>query len=325
MRVVSLLPSATEILYALGVEPVAVSHECDYPPAAQGRPAANESRIDPDAASENVNEQVSSAESEGGIYRLREGVLREADPDLILTQGVCDVCAVDDQLVRSAVDDLGLDADVLTTHPHELDDVFEDVLRIGGRTGNKKRATELVANLRDQVRTVRQRVTADGRRVAVLDWMDPVMIAGHWIPGMVETAGGRYGMADPGERSRPRPFEELLAYDPEVLVAAPCGFSLERTIEHIGELTERDGFDELTATKEGAVYAMDGHHHVNRPGPRLVDTLKHLAGILQPETFDPPPRSVVRRVDGGRHDVSDEQSVDGSHTDGGDDREASDL
>ncbi len=296
MRVVSLLPSATEMLYALGVEPVAVSHECDYPPAAQGRPAANESRVDPDAASENINEQVASAESEGGIYRLRESVLREADPDLIVTQGVCDVCAVDDRLVRATVDDLGLDADVLTTHPHDLEDVFEDILRIGARTNTETRATELVGNLRDRVRTVRRRATSDGRRVAVLDWMDPVMIAGHWIPGMVETAGGEYGMADPGERSRPRPFEELLAYDPEVLVAAPCGFPLDRTLEHIEELVERERFNELTATKRGEVYAMDGHHHINRPAPRLVDTLEHLAGVLGPETFDTPPRSVVRRV-----------------------------
>jgi iron complex transport system substrate-binding protein len=297
MRVVSLLPSATEILYALGVDPVAVSHECDHPPAARGKPAANTSRIDPDAASEDINEQVATAESEGGVYRLRKDILREADPDLIVTQGVCDVCAVDDRLVRATVEDLGLDADVLTTHPHRIDDVFEDIRRIGARTGTESRAAELVADLRERVRTVRERATADGRRVAVLDWMDPAMIAGHWIPELVETAGGSYGMADPGERSRPRPFEELRRYNPEVLVAAPCGFPLERTVEHIGELTSRDGFGGLTAAAQGEVYAMDGHHHVNRPGPRLMDTLEHLAGILHPDAFETPPRDTVQRVE----------------------------
>jgi len=305
MRVISLLPSATEILYALGIEPVAVSHECDYPPAAQGRPAANESRVDPDATSEDINEQVASAESEGGVYRLRESVLREADPDLIVTQGVCDVCAVDDRLVRATIDDLDLDAEVLTTHPHELDDVFEDIPRIGARTNTETRATELVGELRDRVQAIRRRAPSNGRRVAVLDWMDPIMIAGHWIPGMVETAGGRYEMADPGDRSSPRPFEELLAHDPKVLVAAPCGFPLDRTLEHIEELTGRDGFDDLTATKQGEVYAMDGHHHINRPGPRLVDTLQHLAGILWPGTFDAPPRRVVRRVKPRKRESTD--------------------
>ena len=296
MRVVSLLPSATEILYALGVEPVAVSHECDFPPAARGKPAANRSRIDPEVASREINEQVASAESGEGVYQLREDVLRDADPDLIVTQGVCDVCAVDDRLVRAAVNDLGLDAEILTTHPHSLDDVLDDVRRIGERTGRRERAVELSEELTARIRSVRERAPPDGRRVLVADWMEPVMVAGHWVPGMVETAGGTYGMADPGDRSRPRRFEEVLAYDPEVLIAAPCGFTLDRTLEHVEELTDRDGFERLTATGEGAVYAVDGHHYVNRPGPRLVDTLEHIAGVLHPETFGTPPQDVVRRV-----------------------------
>ena len=296
MRVVSLLPSATETLYALGVDPVAVSHECDHPPAARGKPTANRSRVDPDAASEEINEQVASAEDEGGVYELREDVLREVDPDLVVTQGVCDVCAVEDRLVQTAVDDLGLDAEVLTTHPHSLTDVLGDIHTIGEHTGRAERATELVSELNSRIHRVRERTPDHGRRVVVADWMDPVMVAGHWIPGMVEAAGATYGMADPGDRSRPREFETVLAYDPEVLIAAPCGFHLGRTVEHIEELIQRDGFAELTAAQQGEVYAMDGHHHVNRPGPRLVDTLEHLAGVLHPETFDPPPGDVVRRV-----------------------------
>jgi len=297
MRVVSLLPSATEVLYALGVDPVAVSHECDYPPAARGKPTANGSRIDPDAGSEDINEQVASAEAEGGVYELSESVLREADPELIVTQGVCDVCAVDDRLVRETIDDLGLGAEVLTTHPHSLNDVLDDIRRIGERTGARERAEELIENLEARIDRVEERTPTEGPHVVVVDWMDPVMVAGHWIPGMVETAGGVYGMADPGERSRPRRFEELLAYDPDVLIAAPCGFPLDRTLEHVEELTAREGFDGLTAARDGEVYAMDGHHYVNRPGPRLVDTLEHLGGILHPDTLDPPPACVARRVE----------------------------
>jgi iron complex transport system substrate-binding protein len=297
MRVVSLLPSATEILYALGVEPVAVSHECDYPPAARGKPAANRSRIDPETTSEDINEQVASAAEGGGVYDLREDVLRDVEPDLIVTQGVCEVCAVGDRLVEAAVDDLDLDAEVLTTHPHTLGDVLGDVRRIGEHTNTGERAGELIADLERRTDRVRERAVPDGRRVVVADWMDPVMVAGHWIPGMVEAAGGTYGMAEAGDRSRPRPFEELRAYDPEVLIAAPCGFPLDRTLDHVGELTRREGFGELSAARQGEVYAMDGHHYVNRPGPRLVDTLEHLAGILDPETFDTPPRDIVRSVE----------------------------
>jgi iron complex transport system substrate-binding protein len=296
VRVVSLLPSATEILYALGIAPVAVSHECDDPPAAREKPEANRSRIDPDATSEDINEQVASAEAEGGVYELREDVLQDVDPDLIVTQGVCDVCAVDGRLVRETVETLGLDPTVLTTHPHSLADVLDDVRRIGERTDTHERATQLRANLETRIDTVRDHAPQGNRRVVVLDWMDPVMVAGHWIPGMVRTAGGAYGMADPGERSRPREFDELLSYDPEVLIAAPCGFPLDRTIERLGELTERDGFGDLTAVRTGNVFAMDGHHYLNRPGPRLVDTLEFLAGLLHPESFDAPPRDAVRHV-----------------------------
>jgi iron complex transport system substrate-binding protein len=295
MRVVSLLPSATEMLYALGVEPVAVSQECDHPPAATKLPAADRTRIESGGSSEEINEQV--AEAEGDVYELREDVLLEVDPDLVVTQGVCEVCAIGDRQVQETVEDLELDAEVVTTHPHSLDDVLADVGAIGEKTGRSERARELVADLRGQIEYVRERAPATGKRVVVLDWMDPIMVAGHWIPGMVETAGGTYGMANPGERSRPRAFEELLDYDPEVLILAPCGFPIDATIEHVGEVTAREGYGDLTAVREGDVYAMDGQGHVNRPGPRLVDTLEAIAGLLAPDVFDSPPDDVARRVE----------------------------
>jgi len=294
MRVVSLLPSATEILYALGVEPVAVSHECDYPPAARGKPDANRSRIDATLDSGEINEQVAEAETEGGVYELCEDVLLEADPDLIITQGVCDVCAVDDQLLGETIADLDVDPEILTTHPHSLADVLDDIRRIGDRTSQGERARTVIDDLKERVRRVEDRATDDPPRAVVLDWMDPVMVAGHWIPEMVEIAGGTYGMADPGGRSRPRQFEDVVAYDPEVLIVAPCGFTLEQTTENSHELTDRDGYASLTATRRGAVYAMDGHHYVNRPGPRLVDTLEHFAGFLSPNAFGGPPGDVAR-------------------------------
>ena len=296
-RVVTLLPSATEIVYALGVEPVATSHECDYPPEAADLPAVNRSRVDPEASPDSINEQVVSAEQAGGVYEIDLAALERADPDIVVSQGICDVCAVDSVLVREAVEELGLDCEVLTTDPHSLADVFDDIERIGAALGREREAEALLAALRGRVEQVRERAPdTDRPRVAVLDWTDPVMVAGHWVPGLVETAGGSYGLEEREGRSRPREWAEIREYDPEVLVVAPCGFELDQTTEHLDTLTEREGWADLTAVREGRAYVMDGHHFVNRPGPRLVETLEYLAGVLHPETFDVPPESAVRSL-----------------------------
>ncbi|PSQ45480.1 cobalamin-binding protein [Halobacteriales archaeon SW_7_68_16] len=296
MRVVSLLPSATEVCYALGVEPVGVSHECDYPPAAREQPSVDRSRVDPDATSADINEQVADAESEAGsVYEIDRETLSALDPDVVVTQGVCDVCAVDTVLVEDALGDVGSDAEVLTTDTHSLADLYHDIERLGTAFDRAARADAVVADLRDRVDAVARRTGGlDRPRVAVLDWMDPVMVAGHWTPELVELAGGAYGMAETGERSRPREWRAVREYDPEVLVAAPCGFELDRTLANAAELTDRPGWADLSAVDEGRAVAMDGHHYVNRPGPRLVDTLEHLASVLHPDVFGDPPREVVR-------------------------------
>jgi iron complex transport system substrate-binding protein len=296
MRVVSLLPSATEIVYALGVEPVGVSHECDYPPEAAEKPAVNRSRVDAEASSEEIDSQVLEAKEGEGVYDIDLDTLARLDPDLVVSQGICDVCAVDSVLVRDAIDQLGLDCEVLTTDPHSLDDVFSDIRRIGAATETEERAGELVAALEARVRAVETTDADERPRVAVLDWTDPVMTAGHWVPEMVEMAGGSYGLADPGGRSRPREWADIREYDPEVLVVAPCGFDLDQTMENLTDLTEREGWDELTAVREGRAYALDGHQYVNRPGPRLVDSLEHLAGLIHPETFDAPPADAAQSL-----------------------------
>jgi iron complex transport system substrate-binding protein len=295
MRVVTLLPSATEIVYALGVEPVGVSHECDHPPAAREQPSVNRSRVDPEASSSDINQQVAEAEDGDGVYAIDRETLAELDPDVILTQGVCDVCAVDHVLVADAVAELGLDADVLTLDVHSLDDLFDSIHRVGAAIGRDDRASELVANLRGRVNAVETTAARaeETPTVAVLDWLDPVMVAGHWIPEMVEKAGGTYGMADHGAHSRPREWAEVREYDPDVLVAAPCGFDIAQTRENIADITDRPGFDDLRAVQAGRAYVMDGHHYVNRSGPRLVDTLEFLAALCHPDLFDTPPRDAV--------------------------------
>ena len=298
MRVVTLLPSATEIVCALGVDPVGVSHECDFPDRVRGLPAVNRSRVDPDADSETINEQVVRAERAGGVYEIDQETLSRLDPDLIVTQGICDVCAIDSVLVERAVERLDLDCRVLTTDPHSVEDVLSDIDRIGEALDRSDRATDLVSELRSRIARVRARTeSVENRpRTAVLDWLSPVMVAGHWVPEMVEWAGGEYGMADPGARSTAREWETVLAYDPEVLIAAPCGFGLERTIRDRSELTDRSGFRALSATEADAVYAVDGNHYVNRPGPRLVDTLEAFAGLIHPDRFESNESPFVERL-----------------------------
>ena len=296
MRVVSLLPSATEIVAALGIEPVGVSHECDHPSWAADKPAVNRSRVDPEASSGEIDAQVLDAEESGGVYDIELDTLARLDPDLVVSQGICDVCAVDAVAVREAVDELDLDCEVLTTDPHSIGDVFEDVRRIGVATGTEDRAAALVADLEARVQAVAEtaRTTAERPRVAVLDWTSPVMVAGHWVPEMVELAGGSYGLADHGAASRPVEWEAIREYDPEILIVAPCGFDLDQTTENLADLTDRPGWDELTAVQEGRAYAIDGHQYVNRPGTRLVDSLEHLGGVIHPATFERPPAAAAR-------------------------------
>lgn len=298
MNVVTLLPSATEIVTALGVEPVGTSHECDHPPGVEELPDVNTTRIDATAASDEINEQVADAEAGDGVYEIRADRLEALDPDLIVTQGICDVCAVDTVLVEEVVAERDLDADILTSDPHHLSDLYDDVERIGEALGREERASEFLEELQGRVEAVERAVGEVEERpsVAILDWMEPVMVAGHWMPELVEIAGGTYPMAEPGARSTPREWEQVRETDPDVLVAAPCGFDLEQTQENLDDLTDRPGWSELRAVRAGRAYAMDGHHYVNRPGPRLVDTLEHLAATLHPAAFDEPPADVVRPI-----------------------------
>ncbi len=298
MRVVSLLPSATEILYALGTEPVGVSNECDFPAAARDTPSMLRCRIDTTGSSGSIHDRVEAAHDGAGLYEIDDEALLEADPDLIITQGICDVCAVDDVLVADAVERLGLDAELLTTDPHTLEDVLADIDRIGAAIGATDRARELLESLTERLDAVDSRIAGitDRPRVLVLDWMNPPMVAGHWMPGVIDRIGGRLGITEPGEYSAPQDWAAVRDFDPEILVAAPCGFTVDQTIRNQTELSDRDGWEAMTAVRTGQVYAMDGHHFVNRPGPRLVDTVEHLAGVVHPSAFPPPDDDVIKPI-----------------------------
>ena len=304
-RIASLLPSATEILWALGLagRVVAVSHECDYPRDAATRPRATRSLIDSGQDSGTIDDQVQGRLTAGQLlYELDADLLRRLQPHLIVTQAQCDVCAVQladvQQLVRTAPELAA--AQVLALQPAGLDDVLNDVLAIGRFVGAEAAAEEYVGLLRARVEAVRQRTAglpADRRpRVVCIEWTEPLMTAGNWVPELISIAGGQSCLSEPGSHSGYVSWESICACEPEVIVVAPCGFDLARTIEEAAALTNRPGWRELAAVRSGRCYAVDGNAYLNRSGPRLVESLEILAHLIQPELFAAPDLSATGKA-----------------------------
>jgi len=293
MRVVSLLPSATEMVYAVGAEPVGVSHECDYPPDARTKPSVTSTRVDPEGTSGEINESVAEARDGEGVYGIDVETLDTLNPDVVITQGVCDVCAVGNDAVRRGVEEIEASPEILTLHSHTLDGVLDDIRTVGDAVGCGNKARKVVDDLRDRLEDVRETTSGfDEKDVVILDWLEPPMVAGHWVPELVEVAGGTYPLASPGDVSTVRDWDEIRDAEPEVVVAAPCGFELAKTVRCFDEVSERDGWDALPAVREGRAYAADGNGYFNRPGPRLVDTAEALACAVHDE-LGPPPSDVA--------------------------------
>lgn len=292
MRIVSLLPSTTEIAFALGLgdEVVAVTHECDYPPQARQRPVITASALDHHhATSAEIDAAVRGQLRDGiSIYSLDTAMLERLQPDLVLTQALCDVCAVSFGVVEQAVAQVRAAPRILSLEPTDLEGIFGSILAVGNATGRRAQAVELVAQLRGRVERVRERAArATCRpRVACLEWFDPPFGPGHWLPELVELAGGRAGLGAPGEPSRRVTWDEVVAFAPEVIVLAPCGFDLERaSSEALAVLPRRPGWDTLPAVRAGRVFAVDANSYFSRPGPRVVDSLELLARLIHPDLF----------------------------------------
>ncbi|HXP56762.1 MAG TPA: ABC transporter substrate-binding protein [Streptosporangiaceae bacterium] len=293
MRVVSLLPSATEIVYALGLEDqlVGVTFECDEPACARqdktvvigGR---DTSGMSPAAIDAYVRAQVAAGQD---LYTLHADALGALAPELILTQDLCRVCALPAGHVDEALDYLGCTAKVISLDPHRLDDVLATISTVGQHTGTEQRAGQLVDGLRRRLAVVADRVAGRHRpAVAVIEWVDPPFTAGHWVPDLVTAAGGRPVAADPGGRSAPTSWADLAAAQPDLAVVAPCGFHLDDAAAQ-AELAAR----QLPGLP---VWAIDADGLVVRPGPRLVDGVEALAAILHPEAGVPAPAGRTRRI-----------------------------
>lgn len=301
MRIVSLLPSATEIVYALGLgdELVAITHECDYPPEARGKPAITASALDPASDSAAIDRLVSNSLHEHrGIYTLDHEALLSLQPDLILTQELCDVCAVSYSEVMEAARILPGETPVVSLEPNTLSDVLSTITLVGRLTGREATAARVAADLQARIDAVAERAkeAAIRPRVYCMEWIDPPFRAGHWIPEMVRLGGGIEVLGHEGERSTRATWNEVAEAAPEIVVVMPCGFDTDRTERELSALRERPEWRALPAVRDGNVWVTDGSAYFSRPGPRMVDALEILAHALHPDLFPAPPTHDLRHV-----------------------------
>lgn len=291
-RIVSLLPATTEIVHALGRgdDLVGRSHECDHPPEVERLPVVTEPKVWVGGDSAAIDRQVGEIlEQALSVYKVHADVLRELAPDLVLTQSQCEVCAVSADDVQQAVNDhLDGDAEVVALEPNALSDVLDDVRRVAAALDIPDRGDELATSMSLRIAAIAERtVELSRRRVVTLEWIDPLMAAGNWMPELLEAAGGQELFGRAGQHSPWLDWDVVVEADPDAIVVLPCGFDLARTREQARALTQLPGWSQLRAVREGRVALVDGHRFCNRPGPRLVESTQILAEIVQPDAFAP--------------------------------------
>jgi len=294
VRIASLLPSATEIVCALGLEDslVAVTHECDYPESVKTKPVVTRSVLDGNGDSAQIDRHIRELVHQGSsIYTLDADKLATLHPDVILTQELCEVCAVSYPIVERAVRRSSTPMQLVSLEPEQLADVFEHIRLVGRLAAREAAAERVVADLERRLLQVHERVQNEPvRPVVILEWIDPPFNAGHWTPGLVRMAGGRDVLGIPGRPAHPIEWKAVIDSRPEVLVISACGLSLERSLAEA----------KVTLIQSSALadetWVVDGNAFFSRPGPRLVDSVEILAGILHPAVVDPPSATVARRL-----------------------------
>jgi len=301
MRICSFLPSTTEIVYALGLgdDLVGVTHECDYPPEARNKSKVIISLINPDElSSREIDDIITKNRNEGkSTYLIDIEELKEANPDIILTQGLCEVCAVSGNEVVESVKVLGHKPEMISLEPKTLEEILETVLIVGNATGKNEQAIQIVDKLKTRIQKIRSLLSEerDRPRVFCMEWLDPPYVGGHWIPEMVEIAGGENGLGKPAEPSFKVTWEDILEFAPQIVVVMPCGFSIEDTLKEIDIVTSHRYWNQIPASKRGQAYLVDANSYFSRSGPRIVDGLEILAKIIHPEAcdFESPSNSIL--------------------------------
>jgi iron complex transport system substrate-binding protein len=293
-RIVSLLPSATEIVCALGAGErlVGRSHECDFPPEVARLPACTEAKVNSEAKSAEIDREVKTLLRDAlSLYSVDTALLRKLQPDLILTQTQCDICAVSLSDVEGALAEwTASPPHLISLAPQSLRDLWSDILKVAETLGIAEAGRDLNRRLKLRVADVLEKTVPMKRRPSVgcIEWVEPLMAAGNWVPELVEMAGGLNLFGEAGKHSPWLNWEAVQEHDPEILIVMPCGFGLERTNQEMPALTRLPDWAKLRAVREGRVYVVDGNQYFNRPGPRLVDSLEILGEIIHPEAFPAP-------------------------------------
>lgn len=285
LRILSLLPAATEIVYLLGLEKylVGVSHECDYPPEAKKKPKVTYSEVTNAMSSREIDKRVKNLVHRGpGVFHIKEGVLKKLRPNLILTQELCEFCAVGFNQVRRAARILDSDVKIISLEPKSVSDILENILLVGEATGSRQQARKVVAGLKSRLLRITRNDSRKHPRVLVIEWLDPIMVAGHWVPEMVNLAGGVNLISEAGQKSKSIKVHQINTNNPDMLIISPCGFDIKRTSQ------ERFMINDLRLkinNKNLKTYLIDGNAYITRPGPRIIDGIEILAEIIHPEIF----------------------------------------
>jgi iron complex transport system substrate-binding protein len=290
-RVVSLIASATEIVYAIGCgdQLVGRSHECDFPDSVKRLPVCTAPRIGVHADSRTIDADIKSALRNGlSVYHVDEVKLRELKPDMILTQTQCEVCAVSQRDVELALGDwIGTRPRIVSLAPNALDDVWTDIVAVADALDVPERGIQVAAEMRQRLASIARTAKSlpEHPTVACIEWIDPLMAAGNWVPELVQMAGGVNLFGEAGKHSPWMTWEQLVAADPEVIALMPCGFDIARTLQDVPLLARRPEWPRLRAVQVNRVFVCDGNQYFNRPGPRLVESLEILAEMLHPQAF----------------------------------------
>ena len=290
-RIISLLPAATEIICALGLEHrlVGRSHECDYPPGISNLPICSSAKFLPGSDSAQIDRQVKEILSESlSIYTLDRDLIKSLAPDVIITQAQCDVCAVSLKDVETALADLlDKECQLISLQPNGLDDVYRDIRMIAGKLSVENAAEQLLELSDERINIIRHKLKfiAEKPTVACIEWLSPLMIAGNWTPEIVEIGGGLPVLTEAGKHSSYITFQDIIIADPDIILIMPCGFSIQRTLQEIGLMLDTPGWADLKAVKTHRVHIADGNQYFNRSGPRMTDSIEIMAEIINPKQF----------------------------------------
>ncbi len=290
-KIVTLLASATEIVCALGFENsiVARSHGCDYPPSILKLPVCTETRVDTQKSSSEIDKQIKTIIGKGlSVYQVNSKFLKHLQPDVIVTQTQCEVCAVSPKDLDQALQEwMGNKPSLISLEPNSLKDVWTDIKNVASSLGAKDRGKLLVSQLLTKMEEINKKTSVLGLqpRVACIEWIDPLMAAGNWIPELVSMAGGKNVFGIAGQHSPWISWELLRDKDPEIILFLPCGYDMQKTRQNLSVLTKKSDWIDLSAVKNNQVFLADGSQYFNRPGPRLVESLEILSEILHPSSF----------------------------------------